>query len=100
MYFSLIVTFLLLMGLVIAGIQNPAPIELTFLGWVFEMPLTGLIAYAALTGGSVVAVLTLPKLVRQALRKRSLRKETVELKQRLARLEQQAGAEPETGERS
>ncbi len=97
MYFSLVVTFILLMGLVIAGIQNPAPIELTFLGWVFEMSLTGLIAYAALTGGAVVAVLTLPKLARQALKNRAFRKETQALKQRLARLEQQAGSEREAG---
>lgn len=90
MYFSLIVTFLLLMGLVIAGVQNSTPIEFKFLAWVFEMSLTGLIAYAALLGGAIVAVLTLPKLARQALRNRSFRRESGELKQRLGQLERQS----------
>jgi len=89
MYLSLIVTFLLLMGLVVSGVQNTDPIQLKFLAWVFQMSLTGVIFYAALLGAAVVAVLTLPRLARQALRKRSLRKETAELKQRIVELEGQ-----------
>ena len=89
MYLSLIVTFLLLMGLVVSGVQNTDPIQLKFLAWVFQMSLTGLIFYAALLGAAVVAVLTLPRLARQALRKRSLRKETAELKQRIVEPEGQ-----------
>jgi uncharacterized integral membrane protein len=87
MYLSLIVTFLLLMGLVVSAVQNTDPIQLKFLAWMFQMSLTGLIFYAALLGGAVVAVLTLPRLARQALRKRSLRKETAELRQRIVELE-------------
>jgi len=87
MYLSLIVTFLLLMGLVVSAVQNTDPIQLKFLAWMFQMSLTGLIFYAALLGGAVVAVLTLPRLARQALKKRSLRKETAELRQRIVELE-------------
>jgi uncharacterized integral membrane protein len=87
MYLSLIVTFLLLMGLVVSAVQNTDPIQLKFLAWMFQMSLTGLIFYAALLGGAVVAVLTLPRLARQTLRKRSLRKETAELKRRIVELE-------------
>ena len=87
MYFSLIVTFLLLMALVVASVQNASPVQITFLAWVFEMSITGLIFYAALLGGAIVAVLTLPKLVRQSLRNRSFRRETRELKQQLAQME-------------
>ncbi len=89
MYLSLIVTFLLLMGLVVAGIQNTDPIRLKFLAWMFQMSLAGLIFYAALLGAAIVAVLTLPRLARQALRKRALRKESAELKQRIVELEGQ-----------
>lgn len=89
MYFSLIVTFLLFMALVVASIQNTTPVQLKYLGWVFEMSLTGLIFYASLLGGAIVAVLTLPKLVRQALRIRSFRKETGGMKQQLAHMEKQ-----------
>lgn len=87
MYLSLIVTFVLLMGLVVAGIQNTAPIDFKFLVWVFQMSITGLVFYAALVGGAVVALLTLPGLVRQLLRNRSYRKEMRELKQQLGRIE-------------
>ncbi len=87
MYLSLIVTFILLMGLVVAGIQNTAPFDFKFLVWTFEMSITGLIFYAAILGGAVVALLTLPGLVRQVLRNRSYRKEMRELKQQLGRIE-------------
>jgi uncharacterized integral membrane protein len=87
MYLSLIVTFVLLMGLVVAGIQNTAPIDFKFLVWVFQMSITGLVFYAALVGGAVVALLTLPGLLRQVLRNRSYRKEMRELKQQLGRIE-------------
>jgi uncharacterized integral membrane protein len=90
MYFSLIVTFLLLMALVVASIQNATPVQITFLAWVFEMSLTGLIFYASLLGVAIVAVLTLPKLVRQALRNRTFRRETASLKERLGQMEKHA----------
>jgi uncharacterized integral membrane protein len=89
MYLSLIVTFLLLMGLVVSAIQNTDPIQLKFLAWMFHMSLTGLIFYAALLGAAIVAVLTLPRLARQAMRKRALRKESAELKRRIVELEGQ-----------
>ncbi|MFO7783108.1 MAG: LapA family protein [Thermodesulfobacteriota bacterium] len=90
MYLSLIVTFILLMGLVVGSIQNTSPIQLKFLAWTFQMSLTGLIFYAALLGAAIVAVLTLPRLARQTMRKRSFRKEAAGLKQRIAELEDQA----------
>ena len=89
MYLSLIVTFLLLMALVVASIQNTTAIQIKYLAWEFEMSLTGLIFYASLLGGAIVAVLTLPRMVRQALRIRSFRKETGGMKQQLAQMEKQ-----------
>jgi uncharacterized integral membrane protein len=89
MYFSLIVTFLLLVLLVVASIQNTTAIQIKYLAWEPEMSLTGLIFYASLLGGAIVAVLTLPKMVRQALRIRSFRKETGGMKKQLAQMEKQ-----------
>ncbi|MGM0663081.1 MAG: hypothetical protein ACQET7_02720 [Thermodesulfobacteriota bacterium] len=79
MYLSLIVTFILLMGLVVAGIQNVAPVDFKFLAWTFQMSITGLIFFAALPG-----------LVRQILRNRSFRKEMRELKQQVGRVDKHA----------
>lgn len=89
MYLSLIVTFVLLMGLVVAGVQNAAPVDLKFLAWSFQLSVTGLIFYAALLGGCMVALLTLPGLVRQVLQNRSFRKEVRELKQQVGRIHKQ-----------
>ena len=83
MYFSLTVTFLLLLGLVIISLQNSMPLELKFITWNLQMPLTALILYSSLIGGAIVAVLALPKLVRKSLDVRSLNRETSNLKKRL-----------------
>jgi uncharacterized integral membrane protein len=61
MYLSLIITFLLLLGIIIAGVQNATPLELKFIAWKLQMSLTALIFYSSLFGGSIVAVLALPK---------------------------------------
>jgi len=87
MYLSLIVTFVLLMGLVIAGIQNTASFEIRFLAWSMQMSLTGMIFYASVLGGSIVAVLTLPRMVRLMWRSRSQQRETRDLRQRLESFE-------------
>ena len=87
MALSLIVTFVLLMGLVIAGIQNTASFEVRFLAWSLQMSLTGIIFYASVLGGSIVALLTLPRMVRLMWNRRSQRRETRDLRQRLESFE-------------
>jgi uncharacterized integral membrane protein len=87
MYFSLTVTFLLLLGLVIISLQNSMPLELKFITWNLQMPLTTLILYSSLIGGAIVAVLALPKLVRKSLDVRSLNRETSNLKKKIVELE-------------
>jgi len=87
MYFSLIVVFLLLLGLVITSLQNSMPLELKFITWNLEMSLTALILYSSLIGGAIVAVLALPKLVRKSLDVRSLNREIYQLGKRIAELE-------------
>lgn len=80
MYLSLIVIFLLLLGLIIPSIQNIMPLDLKFITWNLQMSATALILYSALIGGAVVAVLALPKLIRKTLDVRSLNKEIYKLK--------------------
>lgn len=87
MYLSLIITFLLLLGIIIAGIQNSMSLELTFLTWKLQMSLMAIIFYASLFGGAIVAVLTLPKLFTKYFKVRKLNREVYELKKRAGVLE-------------
>jgi uncharacterized integral membrane protein len=87
MYLSLIITFLLLLGLVITSLQNSMPLELKFISWNLQMSFAALILYSSLIGGAIVAVLTLPKLVRKSLDVRSLNREIYKLKKRIVELE-------------
>jgi uncharacterized integral membrane protein len=87
MYFSLTVTFLLFLGLVIVSLQNSMPLELKFITWNLQMSFTALILYSSLIGGAIVAVLALPKLVRKSLDVRSLNREISNFKRKIAELE-------------
>jgi uncharacterized integral membrane protein len=62
------------------------PLELKFITWNLQMPLTALILYSSLIGGAIVAVLALPKLVRKSLDVRSLNREIQKLKKKIAEL--------------
>ena len=88
MYFSLIITFLLLLGIIIAGIQNSMPLELKFFTWKLQMSLMAIIFYASVFGGAIVAVLTLPKLITKYLKVRKLNREVYELKKRTVEMEE------------
>ena len=87
MYFSLTVTFLLLLGLVIISLQNSMPLALKFVTWELQMSLTAFVLYSSLVGGAIVAVLALPKLVRKSLDVRSFRREISNRNKRIAELE-------------
>jgi uncharacterized integral membrane protein len=91
MYFSLSVVFLLLLAVVITSLQNSMPLELKFITWNLELPLTALILYASLIGGAIVAVLAVPKLVRKSLDVRSLNREISNFKRKIAELEKGHG---------
>ena len=80
MYLSLIVAFLLILGIIIPAIQNSMPLELKFITWNLQMSATALTFYSALIGGAVVAILILPKLMRKTLDVRGLKKEVNKLK--------------------
>ena len=81
MYFSLIITFLLFLVILIAGIQNSMPLDLKFFIWDLHLSITALIFYSSVIGGAIVAILTLPKLVKKSLHLRSLNREIHKLKE-------------------
>ena len=87
MYLSLIITFLLLLGIIITSLQNSMPLELKFITWNLQMSSTALILYSSLIGGAIVAVLASPKLVRKSLDARSLNREIYKLKGKILELE-------------
>jgi putative membrane protein len=89
MYFSLIIMFLLLLGIIVASIQNSVSLDLKFFTWNLQLSLAALIFYSALIGGAIVAILTLPKLASKYLKIRSLKKEIDELKRKTFELEKQ-----------
>jgi uncharacterized integral membrane protein len=93
MYLSLIITFLLLLVIIIASIQNSIPLELKFAIWILQISLTALIIYSSIVGAAIVAVLSLPKLVSKYFKVRSLNKEIIELKKEIVGLEKQSVAE-------
>lgn len=74
-YVSMIVSFLLLLCLVIAGAQNEAIVQIKFVKWLVEMPLSSVLLWAAAVGAGIVGFLSLPKLSIKILQARRLRKE-------------------------
>jgi len=87
MYLSLIITFLLLLVIIVTAIQNSMPLDFKFFTWIFQLSITALIVYSSLMGGAIVAILTLPKLVKKSLHVRRLRREIHKLKENMIELE-------------
>jgi uncharacterized integral membrane protein len=83
MYFSLIITFLLLYVIIITAIQNSMPLDFKIFTWNFQLSITALIFYSSLIGGAIVAVLALPKLAKKSLHGRSMNKEIQKLKKKI-----------------
>ena len=87
MYLSLIVTFLLFLVILIPGVKNSMPLDLTFFTWDLQMSVSALIFYSSMVGGATVAVLTLPKLVNKSLYVRRLNREIHKLKEKMVELD-------------
>jgi hypothetical protein len=63
------------------------PFKLEFITWNLQISSTALILYSSLIGGAIVAILSLPKLVRKSLDVRSLNREIYKLKGKILELE-------------
>ena len=83
MYLSLIITFLLLLVIIVTAIQNSMPLDFRFFTWTFQLSITALIVYSSLSGGAIVAILTLPKLAKKSFHERSMNKEINKLKEKI-----------------
>ena len=83
MYFSLIIAFLLLLGVVILGMQNSMPLEVKFLFWQLKSSSSAVIFNSSMVGGIIVAVLTVPNLVAKMLQVKRLSKKNSELKKKM-----------------
>jgi uncharacterized integral membrane protein len=81
MYFLLIITFLLFLVIIVTGIQNSMPLGVKIIFWDIQMSITALIFYSSLIGGAIVAMLTLPRMVKKSLHLRSLKREINKLKE-------------------
>lgn len=81
MLLQLIMTFLLVFGIIITSVQNSSPMDLKFMFWQLQTPLSALVIYSSLVGMAIVAILTLPKLVSNYFKIRRLNREINVLKE-------------------
>jgi uncharacterized integral membrane protein len=81
MSISLIISFLLLLVVIVTAIQNSMPLNFKFFTWNLQMSITALVVYSSILGGDIVAILTLPKLVKKSLHERRMKKEIHKLKE-------------------
>jgi uncharacterized integral membrane protein len=89
MYIPLIITFLFILVIIIAAIQNNITTEISFITWKFTLTLSSLMVYCSILGVAIMAVLALPKLAMKHLKVRRLNKEIIELKKRAIDMEQE-----------
>jgi len=89
MYIPLIISFLIILVIIIAAIQNNASADISFITWKFTLTLGALMVYFSILGAAIIAVLTLPKLAMKHLKVRRLKKEIVELKKIAIDMEQE-----------
>ena len=94
MYLSLIITFLLLLVIIIASLQNGMPMDIKFFSWGLQMSFSALILYSSMIGGAIIAILTLPKLVKKSLNVRRLQREIHKLKEKMLEMEKGGTKEP------
>lgn len=91
MFISLIITFLLILGVTVFALQNSRPLEapVTFLMWNFGTSLVAVV-FSACTAGIIIGlVFTLPSLIRKHIHERKLVRLAREWEERCGRLERE-----------
>lgn len=91
MYFSLLLTFLLILGVTIFALQNSVLLDFTFLSWRFQTSLVAIIFASCLAGILIGVVLTVPGLIKRHFRARRLEKMLRDLQKKSQQLEQRSG---------
>ncbi|MBD3321189.1 MAG: DUF1049 domain-containing protein [Chitinivibrionales bacterium] len=92
MYLSLILTFLLILGVTVFALQNSVLLEFTFMTWTFQTSLVAVIFASCLVGIFVGMLLTLPGLVKKHFRAKKLAKVGRQLEKRIKELEAELAA--------
>ena len=92
MYLSLILTFLLILGVTIFALQNSVLLDFTFMTYTFKTSLVAIIFAACLVGIFVGMLLTLPGLVKKHFREKKLAKVARQLEKRTNELEAELAA--------
>ena len=95
MYLSLIITFLLLLGIIVTSVQNSMSMELKFFFWKLQVPLEAVIFYSSLAGAAIVAVLSLPTLIIKYLKVRTMTKEIARLKKYIPEFDKESAKKPD-----
>ncbi len=89
MNISFFITFLLILGITVFAMQNGMPLEVRFLFWGFKSSLVAVIFGSSMVGAAIMAIITVPKVVKKHLRERSLTKQVHEWERKAIELERQ-----------
>jgi uncharacterized integral membrane protein len=82
MYISLIVTFLLVLGITVFALQNDTIIAIKFFIWEYNYTQVAVILGSAVVGAAIMAIMTWPQTIKQHLKTRKLSRQVRELEQK------------------
>jgi uncharacterized integral membrane protein len=97
MYVSLIVTFLLVLGITVFALQNDTIIAIKFFIWEYNYTQIVVILGSAVVGAAITAIMTWPQMVKKHFKARKLTRQVRELEKRCQELESQGATEGEKG---
>ena len=95
MYVSLIVTFLLVLGITVFALQNDTTIAIKFFIWECDYTQVVVILGSALLGAAIMAVMTWPQMIKKHFKARRLARQVCELEKKNQELENQLMAQGE-----
>ncbi|MCX8012265.1 MAG: LapA family protein [Desulfobacterota bacterium] len=79
MYFSLILSFLIILGITVFALQNGMLLEVNFLFWSFKTSLIAVILGSALTGVFLISLFLVPLLIKKHFREKRFNRQIMEL---------------------
>lgn len=89
MYVSLIVTFLLILGITIFALQNDTLIAIKFFIWEYTYTQVAVILGSALVGAAIMAVMTWPHMIKKHFKARKFARQICDLEKKNQDLENQ-----------
>ena len=79
----------MILGITIFAMQNGIPLEVKFLLWGFKSSLVAVIFGSSLVGAAIIAVVTIPRLVKKHMSVRNLTKQFHKSEKKVIELERQ-----------